>query len=263
MAGNARRKKLNIFILFVLICLSSDNAFAMPDQTEIAIGREIDARLKKKNGVCENSDVQKYIEHVGLKIVSVSERQDMVYHFTVLDSDAINAIAAPGGYVYLTKGLLVRMENEAQLAAALAHQIVHVARRHGIKQIEEDMRLKTVIGKPTYRAGLHTARYFLEFGFGKKVETDADLKATQYLLWAGYDPQAMIKFLDIIQIGRRQHPRLVAGILRSHPKATKRIDMARAMCDALRRQDQKMYESTAGNYYPERYKENVLDALLR
>lgn len=237
------------------------SGFALPDQTEIAIGREVDARLKQKNGVFKHQEVEAYIEHVGLKLASVSERQDIVYHFTILDSDAVNAISAPGGHVYLTRGLLARINNEAQLAAAISHQIAHIARRHGIDRIEKDMKLKTVSGTPTAHSGFRSARIFVDYGFGNKLETDADLKATQYLMLAGYDPQAMIGFLDIIQVEEKIHPRLTKAVLFSHPKTTKRIDMARSMLDNLKKADPKKFESVTGNYYPEKYKKSVLDIL--
>jgi len=266
-----------IGIILVLFCVCN-TAFAMSDDIEIAIGRQVDARLKEEYRIIDDQEINKYIEHVGLKLVSVSNRQDMVYHFVVLDTKKINSMSVPGGYIYITKGFLSRIENEAQLAAVLAREIAHIAKHHGIKRIEKNMessvgmaeasaapitvRSKKISKKASkILIGAHTAYYFAKLGYGKKLETEADLKGTEYLLAAGYPPEAMIKMLDIIQVEEIKKPRLVLGLVISHPKTTKRIDMVRSMRDSLKAENSALYNSAEENYYPDRYKSNVLELL--
>lgn len=255
----------------MIVCFFTASVLAMSDETEVAIGRGVDARLRKEYGVFQNPDLQRYIEHVGLKLVNVSGRQNIVYHFTVLDSDTINAIAVCGGYVYITKGLLTRMETEAQLAAALAHQIVHIARRHGAKETETamesdaDMIAALMPSKKPMRKtdlllyGINSAYRFVETGYGKKLETEADIKGIECLLRAGYDPEAMLGMLNIFQVEEKKQPESMFDLLRAHRKTTKRIDAVRLMAESLMAENPNKYDSTKENRYEDRYKKNVLD----
>ncbi len=271
-------ERLKQYLFFFIILFYAGNVFALSDEAETAIGRQVDSTIKWEYGVMENQQINKYIEHVGLKLVSVCERQDIVYHFVVLNTKKINTMAVPGGYIYITKGFLVRMQSEAELAAALAHELVHIARRHGIEEIEKNMELTTGMvtrGMPValqtrktskkmdaILRGANTAYYFAKLGYGKKLETEGYLKGTEYLLKAGYPSEAMIKMLDIIQIEEKRKPRLVLGFLRSHPKkTTKKIDQIRVMQDNLKEKNAALYDSATGNYYPENYKTNVLDII--
>ena len=263
------KKFMKLGVLFVALTSSALLAtttfvFAMPDETEIAIGRAVDARLKKQYGVFENQGIQKYIEYVGLKIVNVSNRRDMVYHFVTLDTDEINAIASVGGYVYITKGFLKKLDSESKLAAALATEIMHIAGRHGIRDIEKSMQpdMKTVLTKKdTLLRGINTAYNIIELGLNKKLQFDADIKGAECLLNAGYDPEAMVKMLDVIQIEEKQNRLSVADFLITHYKTTKRIDSVRRMLENLRAAGPVKYDSVKGNNYPEKYKSGVLDII--
>jgi len=252
--------KVLIFTLLAsFFCLNS--ALAMSNETETAIGRGVNAKVVKKYGIFQNPDVQKYVEHIGLKIVSASDRQDIVYHFTILNSSAINSISVPGGYVYLTKGMLLKLENEAQLAAALATEIVHIAKRHGIIDIEEAMKSETpavITKKDALDNGINAAFQMAEAGSVKAQQTEADIKGAEYLLRAGYDPKAMIKFLDVIQIAEKQKLFSIVDFIRMHRKTTKRIDAVWRMLHDLKVADPAKFDAATDKFYPDSYKENVL-----
>jgi len=239
------------------------SALAMSDQAELSIGRAVDVKIRKHYGVFEDSQIQKYIEHVGTKIVSVSDRQDIVYHFAVLNTDAINSLGVAGGYVYITRGMLAEIESEAELAAALASEIVHISRRHGINRIERAMKFDENFNKITDRSraflrAVNTAYNFVKAGYGKKLQTEADIKGAEYLLRAGYDTDAMIKLFDMVQVQEKKNPGLVLDLVKMHYKTTKRIDAVKLMQNNLKAVDANKYNSVSGNFYAEKYRKNVL-----
>src|SRR5947199_9345103 len=106
----------------------------MSEEQEFQIGRDQDAQIRKEMGVYADRDLQQYVSSVGLKLAQVSERPNLPWHFPVVDVPAINAFALPGGYIYITRGILPFLDNEAQLAGVLGHEIGHVTARHAAQQ---------------------------------------------------------------------------------------------------------------------------------
>ncbi len=106
---------------------------------EIAIGKRINEQVQVESTLLADPQWQKYITEIGEKIVAVSDRRDLQYHFAVIDSDQINAFALPGGYIYFYTGLLRIMDDEAQLAAVMSHEISHVVARHGMKRMQKGL----------------------------------------------------------------------------------------------------------------------------
>src|SRR5947207_8584537 len=102
---------------------------------EIAMGRESDPQVRQQYGIAEGQALQNYVETVGRKLVRVSHRPNLEWHFAVVDSPVVNAFAIPGGYVYVTRGILAYLGNEAELAAVMGHEIGHVTARHSVRQI--------------------------------------------------------------------------------------------------------------------------------
>ena len=257
----------NIFAVVFLttaLLLSCQGVFAMTQQTEAAIGRGVNEKLVKKYGIYDNSKVQKYVEHVGLKIVSVSDRQNIVYHFTVLDAKEIDSFSAPGGYVYITKGFLTKLKTEAQLAAVLAAEVVHIAYRHSIPSIEKNMAfhsVSTANKKDVLMHGIMFAYDLIDVGVHKKIQSEADIKAAEYLLRSGYDPMAMIRMLDVIQVQEKRDLSSVQSYIMSHHKTTRRIDVVRLMISNLKAAHSDKFEAALGKSYPDKYIENVLDVM--
>ncbi len=102
---------------------------------EIKFGREVAARMVGRFGVYDNSRLMKYVNLVGQVIASNTNRPELQYHFAVLNTDEINAYAAPGGYVFVTRGAILKMQDEAELAAVLAHEMTHINERHVVKEL--------------------------------------------------------------------------------------------------------------------------------
>jgi predicted Zn-dependent protease len=106
----------------------------MSEAQEIAMGRESDAQVRAEMGVYSDPELTKYVNDIGLRLAKVSERPNLPWQFTVVDQPAINAFALPGGFIYITRGILPFLETEADLAGVLGHEIGHVTARHSARQ---------------------------------------------------------------------------------------------------------------------------------
>src|SRR5690606_27346548 len=110
------------------------NFVLMSEAQEIELGRANDPKIREQFGVYEDDELQAYVQQVGERLAAQSHRTDLVYRFAVLDSPDVNAFALPGGYIYVTRGLLAYLSSEAELAAVLGHEIGHVTARHAVRQ---------------------------------------------------------------------------------------------------------------------------------
>lgn len=207
-----------IYMLFILLVfcgcavnpVTGDRDFVlMSEAEEISIGRQYHPKILKQYGKYHDPVLQAYVSQVGKKLASFSHRPGLVYRFTVLDSTDINAFALPGGYIYITRGLLAYMNTEAELAAVLGHEIGHVTARHGVRQQTAATagNIGMTIGQilvPELRNQAASNLYgllsgaFLS-GYGREHELEADGLGAEYLARAGYDPHAMIDVLKILK----------------------------------------------------------------
>jgi len=248
-------KKFLLFTIYyslftALISGCATTSFALSEQKEASIGAQAHERVKAKfGGEYYDPRVQDLVERVGFRIAAVSERPHLHYHITVLDDEEINAMAVPGGYVYVTLGMLAKLDTEDQLAAVLGHEIGHIALRHGAKRIEQQMTMDLLFGiasifasrssektaKRTERIlrGVSVAYDFAALGYGRKDELAADVKSVEYMRAAGYDPNAAIEVLEMIQEEERQNPRLMLEFLSTHPKTQERIETTRGAINNL------------------------------
>ncbi|MCK9201986.1 MAG: M48 family metalloprotease [Gallionella sp.] len=218
----------------------------MSESQEIAEGRQADVQIKQQYKVYESKALQDYVNRVGQRIAKQSHRPGLQYHFTVLDSPEINAFALPGGYVYITRGILAYLNSEAELAAVLGHEIGHVTARHGVRQQAAAQATNLALQIASlYVKGLNTAvgqnvaNLFggaLLSGYGRDHELEADRLGAQYLTRTEYDPQAIIKVIGVLknqelkdaelakQEGRE--PRRYHGLFASHPDNDTRLQQA-------------------------------------
>ena len=239
--GVKRRSNLCVLIaLMFFVSGCATTGFALSEQKEVSIGAQADERVKKQfGGEYYDVQLQEKVNKVGFKLAAVSERPRLYYHITILDDDEVNAMAVPGGYVYVTRGMLDKIDTEAQLAAVLGHEIGHIALRHGAKRIEQQMTMDLLFGVASIFAsrssektagrtarilrGVSVAYDFAALGYGRQDELAADVKSVEYLHRAGYDPHAAIEVLEMIQEEERQNPRLMLEFLSTHPKTEERI----------------------------------------
>ncbi len=127
----------------------------MSEAQEIQLGQQMDGEVRKEMGVYEDAALQRYVQDIGMRLARASDRPNLPWHFTVIDSPAVNAFALPGGYIYLTRGIMPFLDNEAQLAGVLGHEIGHVTARHSAQQYTKATTRQRRPGAPQYlRTGI-------------------------------------------------------------------------------------------------------------
>ena len=211
----------------------------MSEADEIKLGQQEHARIMQQYARYDDEALQDYVNQVGQKIVAVSHRPQIQFTFTVLDSDEINAFAIPG-YVYVTRGIMVYLNSEAELTAVLGHEVGHVTARHAVRQQTGAMATgvgSTILGVLTQSADIanvaNVAGSALVSGYGRDMELEADGLGAQYLARLGYDPDAMI---DVVRLLKNQEsfevqqariegrqPRVYHGLFASHPDNDTRL----------------------------------------
>lgn len=175
----------------------------MPSEQEASIGASQHQEIIKQfGGVYENQKIQSYVNEIGQRMAQFSERQDVQYRFTVLDSPIVNAFALPGGYVYVTRGTLAVANSEAELAAVLGHEIGHVAARHQAARYSQGVLtqlgatvLGAAIGVPAVSQAIGVGGNLYMSSYSRDQETQADQLGVRYLSKSGYDMMGMSNFL--------------------------------------------------------------------
>ena len=217
----------------------------MTTADEVKIGREQNAQLLEAfGGAYDDPALAAYVSKIGNSLASKAERPDITYTFTVLNSPIVNALALPGGYIYVSRGLLALADNEAELAGVLGHEIGHVtARHHAQRQSSQTVAgvaslgvaiLGAMAGVPLAQGSQMIAGAFLA-SYTRDQEYEADLLGIRYMNAAGYDPKAMASFLAKLNgwttlqetiLGRDSKDRL--DYLATHPNTEDRVRQALA-----------------------------------
>ncbi len=164
---------------------------------ELAIGRDGYAATLAEYGQYDDAKLAAYVDTVGQKLARVSELPNLQWHFTVLDDPMVNAFAMPGGYIYVTRGILAHLNSEAQLAGVLGHEIGHVTARHSAKQLTQQQIASLGLGLASaysttfqrYSGAAQQALGLLMLKYGRDDETQADQLGIRYATAAGYDPR--------------------------------------------------------------------------
>ena len=204
------------------------------DAQEVAIGQEMNQQLQEQERVLADPQWQAYITELGQRIVAVSDRKDLEYHFAVIESDQINAFAAPGGYVYFYSALIKKMDNEAELAAVMAHEISHVVARHSVKRLQSVMGLSIVLDLALGNKSDQTQQLagaalgVVMSGYSRSNEHEADDFGLTYMTRAGWDPKGMIGMFEKLQAMEGDHQANFFEMLASsHPQTSDRIASTR------------------------------------
>lgn len=205
------------------------NFYSLED--EIALGRQIAAQVERQATLLDDPVVSEYVNRIGQNLARNSDVRVPVT-VKVIDDDQVNAFALPGGFVFVNTGLLLKADNEAQVAGVLAHELAHVAARHGTRQASRgqianwaSLPLIFMGGWGGYAArqaaGLAVPLTFLKYS--RDFEREADRLGVQYLYKAGYDPAAMIDFFEKLEAMEKERPGTMAELFRSHPVAAERV----------------------------------------
>ncbi|MFZ3261120.1 MAG: M48 family metalloprotease [Thiobacillus sp.] len=190
--------------------VSGDKDFVlMSEQQEIQLGTQAHQDVLKEYAALDNPALQAYVNEVGQRLAQQSHRPHLQWHFTVVDSPDVNAFALPGGYVYITRGLMAYLNSEAELAGVVGHEIGHVTARHGVRQQSASTAagLGAVLGSILVpglgnQAGatlLQTLAQAWTAGYGREHELESDRLGAEYLAKTGYNPQAMIDVIGVLK----------------------------------------------------------------
>lgn len=213
--------------------------------TEYFIGRSAAANVLSKYRAYDDANANRYVNEVGQSLAAFSQAPEVYsgYHFQVLDSDEVNAFAAPGAFIFVTRGMLRLCENEDELAAVLAHEIGHIQNRHAVEHIKSSRRgdLVAFAGKTALEeagpAQIAVARDVLDKavdgmkdvlfvkGYGQGAEKRSDADAVEMLRTTGYNPWAMLRVLERMDARAKRDKGL--GIFKTHPKTGDRIKSVR------------------------------------
>jgi predicted Zn-dependent protease len=197
------------------------------DAEERQLGSDISTRLRDKYGVVQDRAVHRYVTLVGSVLARESARPALEWTFVVLDTDGVNAFAAPGGFIHITRGALALIRNEAELADVLGHEIAHVTAKHTLNAIKKSKGIETV-AEASRREVLSeiTERAYaavLENSFDRGDEIDADKIGVTLANGAGYAPTGMAAFLTRLA-DRNRNLTERSGMFASHPEAKARLD---------------------------------------
>lgn len=218
----------------------------LTEQQEIALGRQNDPQIRQQYGVYDDAKLQAYVQRVGERLAQKSHRPGLRYTFTVLDSDEVNAFALPGGYVYITRGILAYLNSEAELAAVLGHEIGHVTARHSVRQYTAAMAANLGVeiakvfvpelGNQLGQELLNAIGGALLSGYGRDHELEADRLGAEYLARGGFDPDALIGVIGVLKNQEEfekkraevegREARVYHGVFASHPSADQRLQQA-------------------------------------
>ena len=202
---------------------------------EIAMGRQLSAEIERQVKLIDDPTITEYVNRVGQNLVRNSDAK-VPFTIKVVESDEINAFALPGGFFYVNSGLILAADDESELAGVMAHEIAHVAARHGTEQ-ESKAELINFASIPLIfmggvggfalrqAAGFLIPMQFLQFS--RKDEAEADYLGLQYLDRTGYDPSAAVSFFEKLQAKESAKPGSVSKMFSTHPPTGDRIEMSK------------------------------------
>ncbi len=256
------------FILFIAGCavnpVTGESDFVtISEAEEIRQGASYHQSVIAQYGVYDNLELQAYVNSIGQQLAAKSHRSHLKFHFTVLDSPQINAFALPGGYIYITRGIMAYLDSEAEIAGVLGHEIGHVTARHSVRQQSGQFAsslLNVFVAATTGNESLGQLSSQLSTGivrgYGRKHELEADKLGAQYLHKIGYNPESMLEVIGVLKnqeiyeraLAKKQNrqPNIYHGIFSTHPKNDNRLKTVVRAAKKLSRK--KYHDANAAKY---------------
>jgi beta-barrel assembly-enhancing protease len=212
-------------------------------QHEIALGKQLAQEVDRVSKFITDPVVTEYVNRVGQNLVRNSDAQ-VPFTIKVIDSDVVNAFALPGGFFYVNSGIILRADEESELAGVMAHEIAHVCARHGTRNATKAniMQMATIplilLGPGGWTGyGLYEGLNFLipvtYLKFNRDAEREADFLGLQYMYKAGYDPNSFVTFFEKIEADEKKHPGTIPKIFATHPPTPDRIEATQKEITAL------------------------------
>jgi predicted Zn-dependent protease len=226
------------------------NVSFMSEASEVKLGKQMHVQITQTMGVYDDYALQDYVQRLGEKLAKASQRPKLEWKFTVLDTDDVNAFATPGGFIYISRGILPYLSNEAELAAVLGHEIGHVTARHAVQQQSQS----TIAGVLSTAAAIFTGQPALGDltniagtaiirGYGRDAELEADRLGAEYLARTGYRPEAMIDVVSVLKEqeqferdrarAEKRDPHIYHGVFSTHPDNDTRLREAVKAADKV------------------------------
>lgn len=210
-------------------------------EKEVAMGRAIARRVEQELPPMADEAVQQRVRTIGARIVAVCDRKELIYTFNVVQEEGVNAFSLPGGYVFINEGLLEKVDGDDELAGVIAHEVAHITARHAVKRYESALGMQlaqvaAVASRSRAAGGVGVALRAAQLAYAREDELESDRLAVKYLKAAGFNPAAMLTFLDKLHRLHGEHPiYLPRGMTRpqyamTHPYVPERI---RAVKEAL------------------------------
>jgi predicted Zn-dependent protease len=208
-------------------------------EKEIALGKQLATEVERQAKIIDDPIVSEYVNRIGQNLVRNSDVKVPV-SIKVIDDDSVNAFALPGGFFFVNTGLMLRADNEAELAGVMGHELAQIAARHGTRQATRGqiinfatIPLLFVGGWTGYaiRQGLGFAIPLQFLSFSRGFEKEADILGIQYMYKAGYDPTSYVTFFEKMQALEKRKPGALSKVFRSHPLTDDRIEVAQSMIE--------------------------------
>jgi len=223
------------FVLAMLgVCASAATITLVSVEQEIAIGKEANAQFRKETAELKDAAVARYVRDVGGRLARVATGPKYPYSVAIVDSRDINAVALPGGPIWIHRGVLEKATNESQVASVVAHEIAHIARRHAATQLTTVAMTKwslnllgSLLGNAGGAGGAQVAAEFLANGaarrFNRDEERDADRVGLELMSRAGWDGRGMVEMFAILKKEAGRNPTAVEAFFSTHPTPQERI----------------------------------------
>ncbi len=237
---------LVLFFVFIIYIQEGSTIPIVSEASEVKIGKRVDKEILDMYGYYNNPELQTYVNEVGQRLVkSLPDKTFSRYYFKIVDSSIINAFALPGGYVYITRGMLAMLNSEAELAGILGHEIGHITSHHAAKQLSRSLgslllALGGIAASQDIRERasewiLLSSAIFnnILLGYGRKAEMQADALGFVNAYNTGYDPRSMVKFLLNLKFKERMEGVGYHGFQATHPETKERIIKAEDIAHSL------------------------------
>jgi predicted Zn-dependent protease len=213
---------------------------ALTTQQEVQAGADYARQINQQLPILRDQYTNQYINQLGRQIAAQADQRGIPYTFYVVNSDVVNAFAIPGGHIYINRGIIERADNVAQVAGVLAHEVAHVAHRHGIQQAQRAQNANTMLSvlygvllrrNPggVEQAAVQVGGTAVFAGYSREAERDADRSAVAYLMRSGYSPNGLPQFFAKMQAEQQRNPSKVEQWFATHPGTSERIQITQTM----------------------------------
>ena len=256
-----RYRSLLFFLSGLIFLLFPSYCFSVPfidKDTELAMGQEADKQVIAQFGLYGDKSLQLYVNEIGQKLVSeLSDKEFSKYFFKIVDGSEINAFALPGGYIYVTRGILATINSEAELACILGHEIGHVTQHHGAKQIVRTIGAQILAIGGAIASPKHAGEWLMvssqmfnqiNLGYGRDAELESDAHGLLSAYQAGYDPRSMVDFLKGLRQQEMMSGQAYHSFQATHPDTKERIIKTGSLSESIINRREKSVKKNRKEY---------------